>query len=180
MKRATAPDPEGTATMTAFDQMIAALEAEFAATDAAFVADSQAWAKGRAQALRDFRASAEAQAMRRDQGRYYDRLFNIAGGKSWFNLIDGRSAAGVEEVVAKNCAAVIRARNARIAAKLQSVGAVEVTGSTFAHSKDGFDGTFVVLTDAGKKWITINTIFAGGYNIQCRHQRTLIKAGSSK
>jgi hypothetical protein len=166
--------------MKAFDQMIAALNAEFAGIDAEFVAASQVWAAGRAQALREFRASEEAKTMRRDQGRYYDRLFNIAGGKSWFNLIDGRSASGVEEVVAKNCAAVIASRNARIAAKLQSVGAVEVTGSTFAHTKDGFDGTFVVLTDAGKKWITINTIFAGGYNIQCRHQRTLIKVGASK
>ena len=36
---------------TAFDQMTAALAAEFAVIDTAFVADSQAWAKARVAAV---------------------------------------------------------------------------------------------------------------------------------
>ena len=167
---------------TAFDQMTAALAAEFAVIDTAFVADSQAWAKARVAAVAAYDKSEEAAALRRARrwNEVQIKKFDLAGGKTWFNLLIGRSVADVEAIVAKNCEGVIASRNARIAAKLQAVGAVEVTGSTFAHSTDGFDGTFVVLTDAGKKAVTIQTIVAGGYNIQCRHQRTLIKVRGSK
>jgi len=162
-------------TFKTFTAITEALAAVFADLDATFTAESIAWAKDRAQAIRDFKASEEARTMRRDQAAYYGRLFQIAGGKTWYNLIDGRSMDQVAEVAAKNAAGVIEARNARIAAKLEAAGITAVTGQNIARTKDGFDGFFNVKTDKGDRVVTVSTIYAGGYNIQCFHQRTLVK-----
>ena len=110
---------------TAFDQMTAALAAEFAVIDAAFVEASQVWATARAAAVKEFRSSDEwTKNVRSDSWGVYEKAFRIAGGKTWFNVFNSNSAAGIAAFVAKNCAAVIASRNARIAAKLQAVGPV--------------------------------------------------------
>lgn len=161
--------------MNAISQIVASLNEVFTPMDAEVLASSQEWAKGRVQALRDFKASDEYQAMRRDVWKLYPHMHAIAGGKTWYNVFEGRNAAMIEEFITKNCAATAQARNAKIAAKLTKAGVTEVTSTEFTRTKDGFNGVFVVNTDAGNKRVVVETIRAGGYNIQCLHLRVLVK-----
>jgi len=161
--------------MNATANIIAKLNEVFAPMDAEVLEASQEWAKGRVQAIRDFKVSEEAKEMRRNQHQYYARLFAIAGGKTWYNIFDGRNATMIEEFITKNCKAIADKRNESIASKLNKSGVTEVISEEFTHTRDGFDGVFIVNTDAGKKRVTINTIRAGGYNVQCLHLRVLVK-----
>lgn len=147
----------------------------FAPMDAEVLVASQAWAKGRVTALREYKMSDEYKEQRLDQHKLYARLFAIAGGKTWYNAFDGRSLSMIEELMVKNCESIVKKRNAAIVAKLEKAGVTEVVSETYNRTKDGFDGVFVINTDAGRKVVTINTIRAGGYNIQCLHLRVLVK-----
>lgn len=156
-------------------RILAKLNEVFAPLDADVLENSQKWAIGRVNAIREFKASDEYQAIRRDAFRLYARLHEIAGGKTWYNVFNGRSMEQIAEFVEKNCEAIAAKRNASIAAKLAKAGVTEVVSEEFTFSPDGFNGVFVVATDAGNKRVTIQTIIAGGYNIQCRHLRVLVK-----
>lgn len=133
------------------------------------------WAKRRVEALKAFKASDEYKALIHDSWKLYPRMFDICGGKSWYNVFNGRNEMMINELVTKYCAAVAEKRNASIASKLVKAGIVEVISEEFTRTNDGFNGVFVVNTNAGRKSVRIDTILAGGYNIQCLHLRVLVK-----
>lgn len=157
--------------------ILAKLAEVFAPMDAEVLAASKEWARGRVVALKEYKASEEYAAISKKGawGGMYDKLFAIAGGKTWYNVFTGNTASAIEAFVTKNCAAIVAKRNASIAAKLLKAEVTEVLSEEFTSTRDGFDGVFVVNTNTGKKVVTINTIRAGGYNVQCLHLRVLVK-----
>ncbi len=160
--------------MTAIETIMNQLQPLFAELEEKFLADTQKFVKERMQAVKEFQVN-ERKLCRDNVWEYYRRIHEIAGGKTWYSLFQGRNAALMEEVVNKYCDNVNKKRNATIAAKLTKAGAQEVTDSSFARTNDGFNGFFQVNTDKGDKVVEIRTIYAGGYNIQCAHLRVLVK-----
>jgi len=175
--------------MSTITQIQAELLEMFAPIDQMFKERQQKWAAERKEALKNLpqtEAYQELEAQRKAAKTFsersavdsamYDLRFNTAGGKTWYiNVFYGRSIEMIIPIVEKNCDAVISRRNASIEAKLIKAGVTDLIESKYSSTSDGFHGTFNVVTDMGDKWIEIDTILAGGYNIQCLHNRTLVK-----
>ena len=160
---------------TTTQQIIDNLNQVFKKFDDEVLESSKKWAQERVEAIREFKMSDEAKHLRRDQYAYYTKLFALAGGKSWYNAFDGRSKSMIEEFMEKNHQNTIEKRNASIAKKLEKAGVTEILSEEYVYTKDGFNGIFRVNTDTGVKCVSIDTIYAGGYNIQCLHLRVLVK-----
>lgn len=150
-------------------QLANEVEAALASLDTKWFDDSVAWFEKRKQEVSAFRASDEGKALRNNQWAYYKKLWALAGGKGNYGM--------TTDEYMKKCEKVIRERNFKIANKIRTAGDgnTEVTSGELSITNNGFDGVFKLNTSEGTKTIFINTIYAGGYNIQALHLRTLVK-----
>jgi len=81
----------------------------------------------------------------------------------------------IKDIATKYAKTVIKKRNVKIAYKLSDAGITKIYTASVTDTDNGFDGLYKVATNDGDKTIKINTIIAGGYNIQAKHYRTLFK-----
>jgi hypothetical protein len=93
------------------------------------------------------------------------------GSRGLMDTILYYSWANAVKRIIKNTQSKIDRRNAQIIKALEKKGVSEIPEFDLVEYSDGLEGYFEV---AGNK-ITIRTILAGGYNIQCLHARTLVK-----
>jgi len=105
----------------------------------------------------------------------FQRKTAVAGGKGAYIDMTTRSTDDLLNVVEKNHKDTIAKRNAMIAKKLEKAGVTNVESQKYTYNAGDITGFWVVGTDAGAKSVQIRTIIAGGYNIQCVHNRTLVK-----
>ena len=154
-------------------QIMSELEAKFAPFDQQVLESDIAFAKE--SFIRLQAAKAEYAHLSHNSFAYYPKLFDAAGGKTMFHIIQYGVGKGTVEFLTKNAKARSEKRNLKIAKKLQDASVTSITETNYVSTSDGFNGVYRVDTDAGEKVILINTIYAGGYNIQQAHLRVLVK-----
>ena len=157
----------------ALNTIMNALSSHFSAYDEQYVARMVKWGLHRKAAVMEFKKSPEYLMY---VYKKYDKLHAMCGGKTWYHIVNDNTVSMLEKLIEDICKDNIDERNAKIARKIQTIGASEVVGEgKVTTCADGFNGVFFVNTDLGQKRVEINTILAGGYDVQCLHYRTLIK-----
>tara|TARA_B100001093_G_C26070770_1_gene694398 strand:+ start:45 stop:515 length:471 start_codon:yes stop_codon:yes gene_type:complete len=98
-----------------------------------------------------------------------NKRLEIVGSKAMYAIFEYGNAEYVAEKITKLTNNIIKNRNARIVAKLKKKGIEEIPSFEILWNGSNGDGRF----EAGEHTVHIETILAGGYNIQRLHQRTL-------
>lgn len=163
----------------AYKKIMGELEKFFDIFDKKLEEDDVQWHKDRYDAVKKFKDE-NRELARKNVWAYYEKLHSLSGGKGVYNLIQYGVNKDVESKIRKQARGAAEARRAKIAAGLQKLKVTEVNDMDYARSNDGFNGIFRVNTDTGLKIITINSIYAGGYNIQRGHIRVLVKVKDLK
>ena len=147
--------------------MLDQIKTAFTEIDQKMHETQMAWAMGRMDALKEYSENYN----RKTDGCFATGAIEVSGGRTWYKVFFGRNKQMVAEYIVKNVEALIEKRNARIVAALTKKGVTELPEFTVKHDGNGWSGKF----DVAGNTVTIETILAGGYHIQCLHQRTLVK-----
>lgn len=146
-----------------------------ASYDAKLLEDTIKWAEDRVKAIQEYKMSDKAKDSSIPVSSRYNTLYGIAGGKSWYNIFDGRNWPMIVELIEKNHIAKTDKRNYKIVEKLFDSGVTDIANMTVRWHENGFDGLYLIECADGTRYVRINTVYAGGYNIQCAHLRVLVK-----
>lgn len=161
--------------MTPSETIINTLTSGFVKFDDLVLVDTIEWFKAAYLRLQEVKDSFPQRKNQQAILAYYAKAFDVCGGKGNYGLLrDYGCGDRLVEQLKKSHDFKILKRNTKIAKKLIDADITEITETEIAYTKNGFDGYFLVRTNLGTKRVCVNTIIAGGYNIQCTHYRVLV------